>query len=98
MHDARRPWPVVSEWPRRLDRKAGAIAVAVERERPLLAPLFPPDYSRVAVRRRIARRNDHRGAPAIFLESVGGEGVGRDLPIGEPPDTAERIARHAFVR
>src|SRR5580700_6318246 len=96
-HDARRPRPIVIEWPRWFDGEATAIAVAVERERPLLAPLFASDHSRIAVRRRIARRYDNGGSAAILFEGVGREGIGHGAAIGELADTAERIAGDAVA-
>src|SRR5262249_34756105 len=68
MHDTRRPWPVVIEGPGRLYGEAAVIAVAVERERTLLPPLFAPYHNGLAAGRHVAGRNDHRCTTAIFLE------------------------------
>ena len=95
MHGALRPGSVVIERPRWLDGEA--IAIAVERERPLLTPLLASDYSRIAVWRRFARRHDDGSAAAIFFECVGREGIGHDAAIGEFANAAERIAGDAFA-
>ena len=65
-----------------------ARAVAVQRQRALLAPLLAADHRRSAVGRRIAGRHDDGGAPAILLERVGRECVGDEAAIGELADAA----------
>jgi hypothetical protein len=54
-----------------------------------------PDDERIAVRRHLARGDNHGGAAAIFLERVGREDVGDKPAVGELADAARLVAGDA---
>ena len=61
----------------------------------MLAPMLTSDDGRLAIRRRIAGRDNDGGAAAILLESVRCEYVGNKPSVIELADAAGRIANDA---